>query len=481
MYNSTEYQEEDPECLEQLKAAKWFRLTEVCILVVHSFVLTSTFFLWCRYGKSNYLGLNFRGVPNALVLYLAWVMYLVYGPVTLIFPKVSESLGCVLFNTIAFSAPSLLQFGACWRLYKWYTFLRYNVLSSEQFSKEAKKFYSDKVRLLTVHRTRTTTGNSKGDIITESSASELTPEQLYLKKLKFSLSEKGAQLQCGIGVIVVVLSSLFIGKLLCNSGEGCFSLYYNFETGVFIFYTVFMILSLIASLIIHIKTREIPDPSQVFFETKLCLAFPFLPTIIRFLFEQKIPLADTEEYEISPYSLTVDLSFTTLMFLLLVYPLRAIFQYEVMREESSIKLKNVLETQLGEKLFRAHVVYEFSVENLNFYLTATKWQADYALAAVGDKKKKARNIISRWIQDLKGKETGTAKINISYQMREQIVRTFMESPSPPPDLFSEAIKEVYNLMSFDTFSRFEKTSQFRELYGVNAPGADIVTFIASIV
>eukprot|EP00924_Labyrinthula_sp_SR-Ha-C_P006336 snap_masked-scaffold_31-processed-gene-3.18-mRNA-1 protein AED:1.00 eAED:1.00 QI:0/0/0/0/1/1/2/0/444 len=436
------------ECLEDLQTQKWFEHFEVTNLILQSFLFITSFYFWFKYGNNEYTSLRFRGIPNVMVLYLSWITYLITGPITMLFPETSSKLGCFLFNVFALASPSLLQFGVYWRLLKWYKFLQYNELSSEQFSKEAKIFYSSKMkhgihgssRSRATSKTLTKTESEKVDTI----PSNLPPQAIKLHKLKFFLSDRGAKIQAITGCVIIFCFSMVIAAILCKT------------------------------VLIHVKTKEIPDPSGIFQETKIAISFPLLLSVIRFIFDYADVLKDLEENMVSPSGLLIDIAFLMWMLILVVLPLRVIFQKSLSRRNKTVSLKQVLKSTLGEKLFRAYVIYEFSIENLNFYLVAKKWEEEFESIRELDRKRRARNIISRWIQDLKDEETSTAKINISYEMRDSIVKKYFDN-SISRDLFSEAVKEVYNLMSFDTFARFQRSVHFKELYGVDLPETEETT------
>lgn len=143
---------------------------------------------------------------------------------------------------------------------------------------------------------------------------------------------------------------------------------------------------------------------------------------------------------------------------------------------SRATLEDVLRHHLGREFFSAHVKSEFATENIEFWaavenlealqkrrvrksvLDALKVQAD----DVRDKKNKmlanqATQIFNEFISD-----DAPSQVNLSSSISNEIKRKF-EAGEYDFKMFSDGKKEVFRLMSKDSFARFQSSDAYKEL------------------
>eukprot|EP00924_Labyrinthula_sp_SR-Ha-C_P006881 snap_masked-scaffold_8-processed-gene-3.48-mRNA-1 protein AED:1.00 eAED:1.00 QI:0/0/0/0/1/1/2/0/537 len=209
-------------------------------------------------------------------------------------------------------------------------------------------------------------------------------------------------------------------------------------------------------------SQKYPDPFE--FLTEITEAF-FIGTVLSLLSIVLVVLDFGDIYnEEKPYRFDYGVisGVGVMLFVIrsITIPVYRVYKLSQLTKEKSLHLDALLSTPTGAKFFRSHLVYEFSVENLNFYETVNAWKQNYRKFI--NPKKSAKNIYNRFISE-KAMETG--QVNLSYEIKETIRRRIEEENGVDVDIFDEALEEVYMLMSNDSYGRFQNTETFKGFMG----------------
>ena len=130
------------------------------------------------------------------------------------------------------------------------------------------------------------------------------------------------------------------------------------------------------------------------------------------------------------------------------------FTLRLLRSES--ELKHFLNHSLGLSTFTSYMKKTMAEENIKFWKAATEFRRDYSSHEGSKMKANAQEIIETFC-----KETSPSPINIPCSMRNSLVGKDVE---PDPDIFNEAIDEIYRLMVRDNFARFKRTPEYQEFF-----------------
>jgi len=122
-----------------------------------------------------------------------------------------------------------------------------------------------------------------------------------------------------------------------------------------------------------------------------------------------------------------------------------------------LKLRYLLETAEGSKMFEDQLKEEYSSENLKFYQTASK----YKLAEESERLGMAKTMNKQFV-----KEDADEQVNlpndIVLKIQKELKQHISEETPPPTDLFEDASKEIYTLMERDTFRRMKNNPKLVE-------------------
>lgn len=113
--------------------------------------------------------------------------------------------------------------------------------------------------------------------------------------------------------------------------------------------------------------------------------------------------------------------------------------------------EKLLSDSVGLQMFTDFLKKEFSAENILFWTSCEKYRK---LTSESDRHRAAIEILDRHLS------TGAPEpVNVDSHAR-QAAQDGMADPGP--DLFASAQKQIYNLMKFDSFSRFLKSDLYKE-------------------
>ncbi len=112
--------------------------------------------------------------------------------------------------------------------------------------------------------------------------------------------------------------------------------------------------------------------------------------------------------------------------------------------------------------FKAHLVAEFSIENLRFWLEATKFKTSFE-ADMDLSQTKAREIFNTFIPS-----SAFLEVNLPAKIKKNLLSEFARKPGAAQrevakEVFDAAIADIYKLMSTDSFSRFVRSDAYNEL------------------
>ncbi|XP_062437646.1 regulator of G-protein signaling 21 [Rhea pennata] len=125
----------------------------------------------------------------------------------------------------------------------------------------------------------------------------------------------------------------------------------------------------------------------------------------------------------------------------------------------SQSVDTLLANKDGLAAFRAFLKSEFSEENIEFWLACEDFKKTTSSAKIASK---AQKIYSDFIQADAPKE-----INIDYHTRNHISQSISE---PSLSCFDDAQRLVYGLMAKDSFPRFLRSEEYKELVNKQQDG-----------
>eukprot|EP00924_Labyrinthula_sp_SR-Ha-C_P001467 snap_masked-scaffold_55-processed-gene-0.27-mRNA-1 protein AED:1.00 eAED:1.00 QI:0/0/0/0/1/1/2/0/369 len=338
----------------------------------------------------------------------------------------------------------------------WFLQLHYNKLYY-------KKFETDSIEYYAVLKGRLNTTGRREAIRSSASLKHQTLFETKVKdNTKFILLRQ--ILQRKYSNIILGFFAI-IAKLICSNYNSCG---YFSEEGYFynnLILAVFGLLGLFTVVIVHHKTKDLPDPYFFLQECKISVGFPFACGVVYIVLKVMYSQEDPDKtYSVSP-GLVFDFGIGFSFFIVIVYPLRVIFPWFKQEEQDLTTLSEILGSEVGLSLFKGYLVYELSTENLNFYLVATKWKESFHKLGYFSSFQVAQNIVSRWIADPeKGYNFDHVYINIEYPVAKKI-RQSLENDDIDETLFDEAINAVYILIWSNSFPNFKKTTIYKQYIG----------------
>ncbi|XP_067142575.1 regulator of G-protein signaling rgs-2-like [Centruroides vittatus] len=125
---------------------------------------------------------------------------------------------------------------------------------------------------------------------------------------------------------------------------------------------------------------------------------------------------------------------------------------------------NLLKSPKGRKLFHDFLKYEYSEENLLFWVACEELKKETDPDIIEEK---ARIIYEDFISILSPKE-----VSLDSRVREKVNRNMIE---PSLTTFDEAQMQIYTLMHRDSYPRFLNSKLYRSLIETNSNEEDSVT------
>eukprot|EP00924_Labyrinthula_sp_SR-Ha-C_P007582 snap_masked-scaffold_42-processed-gene-0.1-mRNA-1 protein AED:1.00 eAED:1.00 QI:0/-1/0/0/-1/1/1/0/367 len=354
------------------------------------------------------------------------------------------------------------------RVYRWFKNLEYNQVSTELFDKEAKGLYFSLYAPSRKTLGRNSPSTSKLFLREKSDntiklSSDIAKLREKISKLRKFHSLETSNQQMILVTLFTYSVAFFFAFLFCKFGSGCEVLSDAAWMAVSMYSGVIGIVGIAFSFYVHKKTSSLPDPYGIMFEIKYSIMITLTMFFVYSCVTFTVPIPVIDGKRKFEFGFIADIGLFLSFLLVVVFPLRVILESSRKKSENEVCLASILDTKIGLKLFRSYLVYELSVENLNFYLVAKTWRAKFVENARFNKKT-AKNIIQKWIGNLEDHSVvAPYAINIGYLLKMRILKRFKEN-KVDEDLFDEAVDEVYALMSLDSFERFTKTARYKEYF-----------------
>ena len=131
-------------------------------------------------------------------------------------------------------------------------------------------------------------------------------------------------------------------------------------------------------------------------------------------------------------------------------------------KDRNVPLASVLKHPVGDKLFRGHLIEEFSYENYLFYGAVIQWKELFRYTN-DPQTDVCKKIINLYIKD-----GSPLQINISAAMRNEIMST-----DPCETTFDAALQEVWKLMSSDSLIRFQASDKYKHFVSSTQLGSSL--------
>ena len=121
----------------------------------------------------------------------------------------------------------------------------------------------------------------------------------------------------------------------------------------------------------------------------------------------------------------------------------------------SLPFRRLMCDQTNRVFFTEFLQSQYCAENMFFWLAC----ADL------EKIKNGREFVAECndMADVYISTEAPCQVNLSNELRENILQQLQHKQMPPRDLFEEARMHVYTIMEKDCFQRFMKSPEFREM------------------
>eukprot|EP00924_Labyrinthula_sp_SR-Ha-C_P005679 snap_masked-scaffold_14-processed-gene-1.33-mRNA-1 protein AED:1.00 eAED:1.00 QI:0/-1/0/0/-1/1/1/0/261 len=223
--------------------------------------------------------------------------------------------------------------------------------------------------------------------------------------------------------------------------------------------------ALVTAISVHRMTKSLPDPYNHMHDIKLAIGVALLFGCLYLAVLTFHPQTNVEKaYQISPV-LIAHFGINWCYFIIIILPLRVLFSCFKSSDPNDVSMEAFLQCENGLRLFKSYMVCELSVENLNFYLAATKWKENFHNFENSANLESARTIANEWLPDPENKDYSSRQyVNIGYKVVCDI-RAQLKSDTIQESIFDPVVNEVYNLMWTNSFARFKKTERYRQFLG----------------
>eukprot|EP00924_Labyrinthula_sp_SR-Ha-C_P005669 snap_masked-scaffold_14-processed-gene-1.17-mRNA-1 protein AED:1.00 eAED:1.00 QI:0/-1/0/0/-1/1/1/0/463 len=411
--------------------------------------------LWIRYNSPQYPSLQQRSTFQTLIFSMTWVLYLFVSTGYRLDPSTDELVSCFTFNLmycLSLAIPLGIQLFRVWR---WFLQLEYNTLSFKVFEEESENFYSHQNRHWRFSK------RSKESLIFP----KLSDDAKQLEKYRKKLSKRRTNFM----LIIIILFSIAIFSILatlsCKMGHGCGILSPRVALINDILFSSYGFGALMTVISVHRMTKSLPDPYNYMRDIKLAIGLPLVFGCLYIAVMTSHPQSNAEKvYPISP-ALLPDFGIYCCYFIVIVLPLKVLFPCLKLSDPNNVSMEAFLQSENGLRLFKSYMVCELSVENLNFYLAATKWKENFHNFENSANLESARTIANEWLPDPENKDYSSQQyVNVGYKVvcdiRAQLKLDIVEE-----SIFDPVVNEVYNLMWTNSFARFKNTQKYRQFLG----------------
>eukprot|EP00924_Labyrinthula_sp_SR-Ha-C_P006826 snap_masked-scaffold_8-processed-gene-1.34-mRNA-1 protein AED:1.00 eAED:1.00 QI:0/-1/0/0/-1/1/1/0/478 len=362
---------------------------------------------------------------------------------------------CVFFSfTYNLTVPLLLlsQFA---RVFHWLLYMKFNKLLSEYQEKVTRQIQRERVKRCTA--------------ISSTTVASPTQDKDYQKILSFK-KYTSATFKTSLLTFLLLISityALAPAIMNCPSlgvAQECTISDSTINSFVGVFFNAFPTALFIAFLLVQRKlANKYPDPFGILNEINMFFQVGLSITLtgIFFAIVDPFDIYDEDKSIHFDYGIIAGIGIMASVLISVTLPIYKVYSPKVLKIEYSVPLTELLSSPSGAKLFRSHLIYEFSVENLNFYETARAWKKEFS--HISNPVPSAKNLYKRYISD---EAVAKGQVNLGYDVKQRIQDSISKN-EVYSDLFDEAINQVYALMSSDSYSRFMRTETFAQYMGTN--------------
>lgn len=234
-----------------------------------------------------------------------------------------------------------------------------------------------------------------------------------------------------------------------------------------IYIALFMLFFLIFgfAIVVYVRRgyRTYPDPFNILHEIKRGLIIGFLlglPGLALSALDFGSP--NEKNPVVFSYAPLIDAVFFWVYIYTVHYQIYKAMKFDNIKIlYKNVKLNDILEDKAGRALFKAHLVAEFSLENL-YFIEAVQ---DYKQTSPDKQLKKAYHIFTVFFKE--------QSINIPYPVSRDVKSAF-EKDEINLEIFDAAYNEIWELTESDVLPRFQRTIEYENYVGLNKVEDDII-------
>eukprot|EP00924_Labyrinthula_sp_SR-Ha-C_P014451 snap_masked-scaffold_20-processed-gene-5.84-mRNA-1 protein AED:1.00 eAED:1.00 QI:0/-1/0/0/-1/1/1/0/446 len=350
-----------------------------------------------------------------------------------------------VFHSISYVPIILLTFAL--RLHRWKANVKYNQKLAEFFEQK-----------------------NKFDIVPAFDNHLVLSEATEIRRVRNLKSEKHLLKLAVFGLILITIYAAIIAYFSCPSSGNC--LYNDNSTESVINLSLNLIPSLLFFGMLFYTRKQLktyPDPLNLLREMQQLILIPTFAAVVYIVLRVSDPFGVNDENGKTSfsYAIVIDVSFLVAFIIFVSIPAIKTYQSKFKtyaQEAETYSLTEILDNSTGMKLFKNHLIFEFSVENLYFYLTAKEWKAGFEKNALRRDyfEEEAKTIYKRYLQ-----EGAANQVNLGFSEVDKILKR-IEKGEISLTLFDEVVYNIFVLMSQDSFSRFKETKTYKEFVGLGA-------------
>ena len=312
-------------------------------------------------------------------------------------------------------------------------------------------------------------------ISTARSAARKTNDNLVVSASDLARSKALAGDLFGAMVMMIILLPFLISISVQYGtqtyyGRGCVGCILGF-TELWIFLgAIIAIFFLVVGTVVYLRMYRSPDPLWILRELVWTAVFAFVFTVTALVIDSQNPGRIHSSGIISWGYLTVfgiSIGYTIQTYYAVFHSL----QLERIRSRTSSAsvsgttvntFEDVLTNSEARAAFEQHLLNEFSIENIKFYDEVCAWEKAYDTLDDAQRKTRSAQIYHAFIDE----EKAELLINISAEQRSPLKELFSRPEAErdiTKDVFAVAKREIFRLMSNDSFNRFRKKPVFAQL------------------
>lgn len=285
-------------------------------------------------------------------------------------------------------------------------------------------------------------------------------EKLMLRYRYSTSKETGLRSGLFSGVITVLICIFgayircpnFNKRLPCNS---------DLNLGIGLGLVIISIFgTLCVVLVISSKTKKYPDPYGFLREVKVALIISAVSTATLGPIIFLVPPIREDGLILLDFGFLIDVSLMIIFIYLVPYQVH--LSKKLNDDIVELTLLQILEHPSGARLFKQHLLNEYSAPNLAFWRATKEWKDNYNQTSQDARKVQADNIVRRFLLD-----ESSLQVSVSYYCKESVIKVMQEDDRYPVDLFEEISLEIFRLMENDSFLRFRMSSAYAIYTGLD--------------